>query len=366
MAEPIPQDTETGAVIVTLGVDTHRDIHVAVALDQLGRRLGDLSVPTTVVGYHRLVEWAEDFGKLGRAGVEGTDSYGVGLTRFLKARGVAVFEVGRPKRRHRRQRGKSDTIDAEQAARAVLAGTDIGQPKAADGKVEMIRALRAARRSAVKARTQATNQLKALVVTASEELRDRLRPLSTIKLVAAAARLRPSPHPNTPEAAVKFAMRSVARRHQSLSEEIADLEEQLDRLVAEVAPELVAAEGVGTETAAVLLIAAGDNPERLKNEAAFAHLCGVAPIPASSGKTIRHRLNRGGDRDANWALYMIAVGRLRCEERSRIYAAKRTAEGKSKAEIIRCLKRYIAREVYKLLLCAPLSVGCGSGTTCES
>lgn len=366
MGKPIPQGAETAAAIVTLGVDTHQDIHVAVVLDQLGRRLGELSVPTTVVGYHRLMNWAEGFGELGRVGVEGTGSYGAGLTRFLKARGARVFEVGRPKRRHRRQRAKADTIDAEEAARAVLAGTDIGQPKAANGKVEMIRALRATRRSAVKARTQATNQLKALVVTASEELRDRLRYLNTTKLVAAAARLRPGPHPNTPEEAVKFAMRSVARRHRSLSEEIADLEEQLDRLVAEVAPELVAAKGVGTQTAAVLLITAGDNPERLKSEPAFAHLCGVAPIPASSGKTIRHRLNRGGDRDANWALYMIAIGRLRWEERSRAYAARRTSEGKNKAEIIRCLKRYIAREVYKILLCAPLQQPTESGATCES
>jgi transposase len=350
MAKTTTQDADTAAAIVTLGVDTHQDAHLGVALDQLGRRLGHLSVPTTVAGYEELLQWAEGFGELGGVGVEGTGCYGAGLTRFLNSSGIEVFEVGRPKRRHRRGSGKSDTIDAEEAARAVLAGTDIGTPKVADGRVEMIRSLRAVRHSAVKARTQAVNQLKALVVTAPEELRARLRELSTTELVAATARLRPGPCPQNPKESTKFAMRSVARRHQSLCKEIAELEEQLDRLVTEVSPELVSIKGVGPETAATLLVAAGDNPERLRSESAFAHLCGVAPIPASSGKTVRHRLNRRGNRDANRALYIIAVVRLRWDERSRAYAARRAAEGKTKKEIIRCLKRYIAREIYRLLL----------------
>lgn len=339
--------------VVTVGVDTHRDFHVAVALDHLGRRLGTTSVPTTVAGYGKLARWAEGFGIVGSVGVEGTGSFGAGLARFLRARGFEVLEVGRPKRRDQHRSGKSDPIDAELAARSVLAGTAIGAPKGMDGEVEMIRPLRAARRSAVKARTQAFNQMRDLLVTAPDGMRARLRGLRAHRLAAVAARFRPGPRPNDPEAALKFAMRSVARRYLALSEEIASLGSELGRIVAKAAPGLVAAKGIGTETAAVLLMAAGDNPERLRSEAAFAHLCGAAPIPASSGNTVRHRLNRRGNREANWALYIIVVGRLRTDERTRRYAAKRAAEGKTKAEIIRCLKRYVAREVYRILVAAP-------------
>ena len=341
----IPTDSEG----ITLGVDTHKDTHVAVALDGLGRRLGTLSIPTTPAGYEELVDWANGFGPLECVGIEGTGSFGAGLSRFLRSEGARVFEVDRPKRRDQYRSGKSDPIDAELAARAVLAGTATGRPKDADGEVEMIRTLRVTRRSAVKARAQAVNQLKNLLITAPEELRSELRELSTAKLVAKASGFRPGTNPSDVEAATKFAMRSVARRHQRLSEEISELDAQLDRIVTQAAPELVAVEGVGTDTAASLLIAAGDNPERLRDEAAFAHLCGVAPIPASSGKTVRHRLNRHGNRDANRALYVIAVCRMSREERTRSYVAKRTAEGKTKKEIIRCLKRYIAREIYRIL-----------------
>jgi len=339
----------TDAVGITLGVDTHKDFHVAVALDCLGRRLGTLSIPTTPAGYEKLMDWANGFGALEGVGIEGTGSFGVGLARSLRAEGAKVLEVDRPKRRDQYRSGKSDPIDAELAARAVLAGTATGRPKGADGEVEMIRTLRVTRRSAVKARAQAINQLKNLLITAPEGLRSELRGLSTAKLVAKVSEFRPGTNPSDVEAATKFAMRSVARRHQRLSEEISELEEQLDRLVAEAAPELVAMEGVGTDTAASLLIAAGDNPERLKDEAAFAHLCGVAPIPASSGKSVRHRLNRHGNRDANRALYVVASCRMSRDERTRTYVAKRTAEGKTKKEIIRCLKRYIAREIYRVL-----------------
>lgn len=257
----------------------------------------------------------------------------------------------RPKRRDLRRAGKSDPIDAEAAARAVLAGTVVGEPKGTDGEVEMIRVLRMARRSALKARTQAANQLKALLVTAPEELREELRGLSTIKLVCRASRFRTGESlTGVMVATKKFALRSVARRYRHLCEEISELDEQLGRLVAEAAPALVAVEGISTDTAASLLIAAGDNPERLTSESAFAHLCGVAPIPASSGKIVRHRLNRQGNRDANRALYVVALGRMSRDERTRTYVARRTAEGKSKKEIIRCLKRYIAREVYRILV----------------
>jgi transposase len=334
---------------VVLGVDTHLDLHVAVALDRLGRRLGELTLPTTTRGYERLLRWVKGFGPVGCAGIEGTSSYGAGLARHLKAAGVSVVEVERPKRRHLRRKGKSDPIDAESAARAVLAGEALGEPKSADGKVEMIRVLRAARRSAVKARTQAANQLKALLVTAPEVLRHRLRKLLTKELVTTCARLRPGNDPDNFETATKFALRSVARRHEALSEEITQLDAQLKRLVAQAAPGLISLPAIGTHHAATLLVVAGDNPQRLRSEASFASLCGVSPIEASSGKVVCHRLNRGGNRDANRALHLICVVRIRIDQRTRRYAARRASEGKSKKEIIRCLKRYVAREVYRVL-----------------
>jgi transposase len=344
---------DTAGVAVILGVDTHLDFHVAVALDHLGRRLGELSVPATMKGYERLLRWAEGFGPLRCAGVEGTRSYGAGLTRHLRASGIEVLEVERPERRRRSSRRnlqKSDPSDAEAAARAVLAGESSGVPKSGDGEVEMIRALRAARRSAIKARTQAANQLQGMRVTAPEQLRRRLRELSTKELVSVAARFRFGDDPRDVATATKFALRSVARRYEALSEEIAELEADLDRLVAQAAPELVSLPGIGTENAATLLIVAGDNPQRLGSEASFASLCGVAPIEASSGKVVRHRLNRGGNREANRALYMICLARMRRDRRTQEYVARRTQEGKSKREIIRCLKRYVAREVYRVLI----------------
>jgi transposase len=340
-------------VEVIVGVDTHLDFHVAVAIDHLGRRLGETSVPTTAKGYEKLLCWAEGFGPLRCAGVEGTSSYGAGLARHLRASGIEVLEVERPKRQRRSPRRnlqKSDPSDAESAARVVLAGEASGAPKSGDGTVEMIRALRAARRSAMKAKTQAANQLQGLRVTAPEQLRQRLRGLSTMELVSVAARFRLGDDLRDVPSATKFALRSVARRYEALSAEIADLEAHLDRLVAQAAPELVSLPGIGTDNAATLLIVAGDNPQRLRSEASFASLCGVSPVEASSGKVVRHRLNRGGNREANRALYMICLARMRRDPRTKEYVARRTAEGKSKREIIRCLKRYVAREVYRVLI----------------
>ena len=287
------------------------------------------------------------------AGVEGTSSYGAGLARYLRVRGIEVLEVERPEHRRRGSRRileKSDPSDAERAARAVLAGETSGVPKSGDGRVEMIRALRAARRSAIKARTQAANQLQSLRVTAPEQLLNRLRGLSTKELVSVAARFRLGDDPRDVPTATRFALRSVARRHEALSEEIAELEAHLDQLVAQAAPELVSLPGIGTDNAATLLVVAGDNPDRLRSEASFASLCGVSPIAASSGKVVRHRLNRGGNREANRALYMICLSRMRRDLRTQEYVARRTQEGKSKREIIRCLKRYVAREVYRVLI----------------
>jgi transposase len=342
-------------VRVTLGVDTHADVHVGVALDHLGRRLGTHTIPTTPAGYAELAAWAASFGPLDRVGLEGTGSYGAGLGRWLRERGFTVLEVERPNRQTRRRRGKSDPIDAEAAARAVLAGTATGRPKAGDGPVEMVRTLQVARRSAVRARTQAANQLHALVVTAPERLREQLRPLSLRRRVATAVAFRSGTPLVTPTAATKAALRCLARRYQQLSAEMEALDAQLSHLVSHTAPALLAVKGVGTDTAAVLLAAAGDNPDRLRSEAAFAHLCGVAPIPASSGKTTRHRLNRGGNRDANRALHLLAVRRLAWDPRTRAYAARRTAQGKTKPEILRCLKRYLARELYPLLAGPPIA-----------
>ena len=349
-----------GEVAVILGVDTHLDFHVAVAVDHLGRRLGESSAPTTAKGYEGLLRWAEGFGPVRCAGIEGTSSYGAGLARHLRSRGIEVLEVERPKHRRRNSRRnlqKSDPSDAERAARAVLAGEASGVPKSGDGSVEMIRALRAARRSAVKARTQAANQIQALRVTAPEGLRHRLRGLSTKELASVAARFRLGDGPRDVPTATKFALRSLARRYEVLSEEIAELDAHLNRLVAQAAPELVSLPGIGTENAATLLIVAGDNPQRLKSEASFASLCGVAPIEASSGKVVRHRLNRGGNREANRALYMTCLARMRRDLRTQEYVARRTVEGKSKREIIRCLKRYVAREVYRVL------ISCGARTS---
>jgi transposase len=327
---------------VILGVDTHLEFHVAVAVDHLGRRLGEARVPTTANGYEKLLCWAEGLGSIRCAGVEGTSSYGAGLARHLRDKGIEVLEVERPKHRRRsshRNLQKSDSSDAEAAARAVLAGEASGLPKSADGQVEMIRTLRAARRSAIKARTQAANQLQGIRVTAPEQLRNRLRGLSTKELVSVAARFRLGDDPHDVPTATRFALRSVARRYEALSKEIAELDAHLDRLVGQASPELVSLVGIGTDNAATLLIVAGDNPERLGSEASFANLCGVSPIEASSGKVVRHRLNRGGNREANRALYMVCLARMRRDPRTKEYVARRTKEGKSKREIIRCLKR---------------------------
>jgi transposase len=333
---------------VTVGVDTHKDLHVAAARDQLGRRLATTTIGATSAGYAELLGWALGLGEVTAWGVEGTGSYGAGLARFLAAHGQRVLEVNRPDRAARRRHGKSDPVDADAAARAVQAGEATGVPKAADGTVEMVRALRAARQTAVKARTQAINALKGLLVTAPTELREQLDGLSTPKLVGAAVVLEPGTLV-TSTAATMLALCSLAGRYQHLDAEIKALTGKLDQLTAKTAPALRALHGVGPDSAAALLIAAGDNPGRLRSEAASAALCGSSPVEASSGKTRRHRLNRGGDRQANAALYRIVLVRLRWHQPTRDYVARRTTEAKTSKEIIRCLKRYVAREVFAAL-----------------
>ena len=342
---------EHDPVRVTVGVDTHKDSHVGHAKDGLGRDLGHLEVPTTARGYAALLAWAQSYGEVAAFGVEGTSSYGIGLSRYLQSQGQLVLEVIRPGRQDRRFRGKSDPIDAEVAAAAVLSGKARNLPRASAEKVEMIRALRIARTSATKARTQAINAIKALVVMAPEALREALRELPTARLVSTSARFRLGQVVD-PTAATKAALRSLAVRCQALEAEARELEFQLDQLTSATAPVLRGRFGVGSDSAAALLLAAGDNPARLRSDSSFSMLCGSSPLPASSGQTKRHRLNRGGDRQANAALHRIVMTRLRWHEPTKAYMQRRLAEGKSKPEIIRCLKRYVAREIYSVLAAA--------------
>jgi transposase len=370
------------------GVDTHKDTHTAAAIDERGRLLGCEQFPTTPRGYQDLLAWlrghAGDNGRLLRVGVEGTGAYGTGLTRLLLAEQVEVVEVDRPDRKTRRFHGKSDPIDAIAAAQAAQSGRATGRPKHRQGRVEALRALRVARRSAIDQRADTQRQLKALIITAPDALRAPLRDLTDTQLITTCARTHPNQNTtdqnttsqdttsqdttsqdttdqnttdqNTadwdtgcPVTATTLALRSLARRHQQLSTEIRELDKLIEPLVETINPRLLAVFGVGPDTAGQLLVTTGANPDRITSEAAFAMLCGVAPLPASSGRTHRHRLNRGGDRQANAALYRIVLTRLRHDPATRAYAQRRTAEGKTKKEIIRCLKRYVARELYRIL-----------------
>lgn len=335
------------------GVDTHKATHAVAAISSTGRLFGTSEFPTTPAGYRQMLAWLRSFGAVARVGVEGAGSYGAGLCRHLQEHAVQVIEVSRPNRQWRRRRGKSDPKDAEAAARAVLSGEAVGAPKVQDGTVEAIRMLRLARRSAMKARTQAANQLQAIVGTAPSALREKLRGLRVHDLVTAARRFRCGA-PSTPGEAARFTLRALAKRWLALDAEIHQVDGQLALLVAATAPQLLEVHGVGVETAGALLVAAGDNPERLASESSFAALCGVSPVDASSGRRQRHRLNRGGNRDANRALWVVVLSRLATDPRTRRYVERRTTEGRTKKEIIRCLKRYVAREIYKILVAGAL------------
>jgi transposase len=335
--------------VVTGGVDTHQDQHVAAALDQLGQVLGTQSFPTTVAGYRQLLSWLTSFGRVDKIGVEGTGSYGTGLSRHLLEQEVEVLEVARPNRQVRRRFGKTDVVDAIAAARAVQSGEATAVPKSHDGPVEALRMLKAVQRSANKARTQALNQIHQLLVTAPEDLRSRLAGLKRNELLEVCAAFRVRSDDDSLAAMTRLSLRALAQRVLHLQEQLEDVNARLRRITETVAPELVAIKGVGPEIAATLLVTAGDNPQRLSDERAFAALCGSNPIPASSGKITRHRLNRGGDRAANSALWRIVIVRMSYDPRTKAYVARRTAEGKTKPEIIRCLKRYLAREIYAAL-----------------
>ncbi len=339
----------TPAAEIVVGIDTHKHTHTAVALNALGARLGAMTVPVSRDGYRRIETWARAFGPVRAFGIEGTGSYGAGLSRALREAGHRVLEVNRPDRSARRRHGKDDTLDAEAAARAVLGGQATAEPKSGTSSVEMIRHLKVARDAAVKAKTQAMLTLKAIIVSAPAELREQLEGIrGKLTLVRHLAALRPGPLVST-AASAKAALKAIARRWLVLREEIEGHDRELDRLVSTTAPDLTAARGVATATAAEMLLLVGDNPERVRSEGALAKLCGACPIPASSGRTSRHRLNRGGNRQANAALHRVVVTRMRLHQPTIDYVGRRTREGKTKAEIMRCLKRYVAREIFGLL-----------------
>ena len=334
---------------ITGGIDTHLEVHVAAALDASGGVLGVESFATTPAGMVGLHAWLAAFGPVDRVGVEGTGAYGAGLARHLRAVGLEVIEVDRPNRQVRRQQGKSDTVDAVEAGRAVLSGRASGVAKTADGNAEAMRALLVAKRCGREARITCLNQLRHLGFCAPDELRERFRDVPGARLAEAAAALRPRADSDPVLYATKLAMRTLGRRVLTLGEDSEALDAVLAELVTVTAPSLLELYGVGVHTAAILLVAAGDNAERVHSEAAWAHLCGVAPLQASSGKTTRHRLNRGGNRQANHALWRIVFTRMGSEPRTRAYVARPIEEGRSKPEIMRVLKRYVAREVYRHL-----------------
>ena len=334
---------------VTGGVDTHLDVHVAAALDPLGGLLGTESFSTDLAGYKALLGWLESFGDVSKIGIEGTGSYGSGLSRYLRRVGVEVIEVDRPNREERRRSGKSDPLDAVEAARAALSGRASGRPKSRDGAVEAIRVLVVAKRSARQARVKALIQMRHLSYSAPEQLRCHLKGLSVCALVAEGTKLRPTRSADPVTAATKASLSSLARRIETLGRELAELDARIEVLLVATVPELLRCFGVGPDTAAALVMAAGDNPERLQSEAAWAHLCGVSPLEASSGKVTRHRLNRGGDRQANCALWHIVITRLASDPDTQSYMERRVKEGRSKREAVRILKRYVAREVYRVL-----------------
>jgi len=336
-------------VRVTGGVDTHADVHVAAAIDHNGGVLGVESFPTNEAGYESLAGWLASFGPVTRVGVEGTGSYGVGLSRFLATTGIEVLEVDRPNRQVRRKKGKSDPTDAVAAARAALSGEASVVPKQRNGPVEQMRVLLVARRSARQQRIQSLNQLRHLVLTAPEPIRVRFKDRYKTGLVTEAANMRPNKGSDPVTFTTYLMIRNLARRVKALNTEIREIDVMLAALIAQAAPSLLELHGVGTDTAASLLVTAGDNPQRLDSEAAWAHLCGVTPIPASSGKVTRYRLNRGGDRNANAALYRIVLTRMSSHPETRQYVTRRRSEGLNTAEIMRCLKRYVARQVFKHL-----------------
>ncbi len=342
---------ESDVRIVIGGVDTHKDLHVAAIVDEKDRVLGTRSFATTRQGYRQMLVWMRSFGAVARVGVESTGSYGAGLLRFLQQAGVTVLEVTTPDRQDRRKRGKNDDLDAQNAAHAAFAGQRTVTPRSRDGMIEALRVLVACRKTAVTARRIALQMIHNTIVAAPDGLREQLRSMTRMQLVRTLAAWRPDLTAyRDVEAAYRISLKSLGRRYLELHDEIADLDAMIAAIVEELAPNLIERNSISYVGAAQLLLTAGGNPERMRSEASFAALCGVSPVPASSGKTVRHRLNRGGDRSANSALHIIAIGRLRTDQRTKDFVARRIAEGHSKLDAIRSLKRYLAREVFNLIM----------------
>jgi transposase len=361
---------------ITGGVDTHLEFHVAAARDGLGRVLGTTRFPATQAGYADLLAWLRAFGPVAVVGVEGTGAYGAGLTTHLTSQGIKVVEVNRPNRQKRRLRGKSDPQDAINAAAAVQAGDATATPKLRTGPIESVRVLRVVRDQLITARTATINTLKALITTAPAVLRETLHGLTVPALVRHCTTLPaldlPAPRPGSKtrahttttlteqllasttgaEHTVHLALNELARTISYYNTRIRDLDTTLDALVHRIAPRTTALHGLGTDTTGQLLITAGNNPDRIHSEAAFACLIGTAPQDASSGKHQHHRLSRAGDRHANAALYRITITRLANHQPTRTYMHQRHRPGTktTKKHIIRCLKRYITREIYPHLI----------------
>lgn len=347
---PVGGGSPTQEPGVWVGIDTHTETHHVAVIDAAGRAVEDRAVRADARGYRQVLACLERWAPVCGVGVECTGSYGAEVTRVLTGAGYAVVEVDRPDAYTRRRRGKDDALDAYAAAAAAMTGQASAQPKARDGLVEALRVLRTTRESAVRDRTATINQLKGMLIAAPESVRATYRQMSTTTLVTALTATRPPAEPGTALEATRYALRLLARRYQHLSEQIHDLSTQLTRLLREHVPALMEVYCAGPDTISQLLITAGDNADRLRSAAHFAALTGAAPIPASSGKTTRYRLNRGGDRKANCALHRIILVRMRHDEQTRAYVARRTAEGKTKREIMRCLKRYLARQLYPLII----------------
>jgi transposase len=331
-----------------IGVDTHKDTHSIAVLDAAGGLRGRDRVGTTPLQLQRLIDSIRSDAAGRRLwAIEQTGSYGSGLTVLLQAMGEAVVEIDRPARPARRNGAKDDDLDALRAAREALTRQHLTSPRAR-GAREAMRVLLSARRAAITARTAAICQLKALVVTASAELRESLRGLTTRDLVRTCARLHLMARHNDERRGTVLALRATARRIEFLTDEATELHVELERLVQRRCPQLLALPGVGVLTAAQVLTS-WSHSGRVRNEAAFAALAGAAPIPASSGELVRHRLNRSGDRQLNRALHNIVLARMRYDDRTRDYVTRRRSEGRSTREIQRCLKRSIARQLFRFL-----------------
>lgn len=343
--------TESARAMVAAGIDTHKRFHVMAITDGLGAKVGELSFPASAEGYALAAERLGDPARVLVVGIEGTGSYGAGVCRALRAAGYPVAEVCRPKRAPLRPgRHKSDPEDALRAAADALRGLREGrpaEPKSRDGFAEECRALLVAHDAAEKAATELMNAMCALAVSAPEPVRERLAGLKGARLAAACRRARRA---EGAERAVWDALRPLARAWAEAKAGSREAAGRIREIMEERAPALIATFGVGPVSAAALAAAAGDNPQRLRGEGAFAALCGASPVRASTGGSGRHRLNRGGDRRANRALHSIAIVRMRYDGPTGDYVAKKVAEGKTKREAIRCLKRYIAREIYRVLM----------------